>query len=52
MRVCRDVETGSWFDLVWFCPSEWKVLYVILTSLVLMVLVLSVGWTFVCCCKR
>uniref|UniRef100_A0A3Q3X7A3 PKD/Chitinase domain-containing protein n=1 Tax=Mola mola TaxID=94237 RepID=A0A3Q3X7A3_MOLML len=31
---------------------EWKLLYVILTSLVLMVLVLSVGWTFVCCCKR
>nr|XP_012780442.2 dyslexia-associated protein KIAA0319 [Maylandia zebra] len=31
---------------------EWKVLYVILTSFVLVVLILSLGWTFICCCKR
>ncbi|XP_040900735.1 dyslexia-associated protein KIAA0319 [Toxotes jaculatrix] len=31
---------------------EWRVLYVILTSFVLMVLILSVSWTFICCCKR
>ncbi|XP_051255294.1 dyslexia-associated protein KIAA0319 isoform X1 [Dicentrarchus labrax] len=31
---------------------EWRVLYVILTSFMLMVFILSVGWTFICCCKR
>ncbi|XP_034553415.1 uncharacterized protein LOC117822676 [Notolabrus celidotus] len=31
---------------------EWRVLYVILTSFMLMVLILSVSWTFICCCKR
>uniref|UniRef100_A0A3Q4H216 KIAA0319 n=1 Tax=Neolamprologus brichardi TaxID=32507 RepID=A0A3Q4H216_NEOBR len=31
---------------------EWRVLYVILTSFVLVVLILSLGWTFICCCKR
>lgn len=31
---------------------EWRVLYVILTSFVLVVLILSVSWTFICCCKR
>ncbi|TKS82731.1 Dyslexia-associated protein KIAA0319 [Collichthys lucidus] len=31
---------------------EWRVLYVILTSFVLMVFILSVSWTFICCCKR
>uniref|UniRef100_A0A3Q3SM69 KIAA0319 ortholog n=1 Tax=Mastacembelus armatus TaxID=205130 RepID=A0A3Q3SM69_9TELE len=31
---------------------EWRVLYVILTSFVLMVFILSVGWTFICCCRR
>lgn len=31
---------------------EWRVLYVILTSFMFMVLILSVSWTFICCCKR
>ncbi|CAI5661478.1 unnamed protein product [Oreochromis niloticus] len=31
---------------------EWRVLYVILTSFVLVVLILSLGWAFICCCKR
>ncbi|XP_023125606.2 dyslexia-associated protein KIAA0319 [Amphiprion ocellaris] len=31
---------------------EWRVLYVILTSFVLVVFILSVSWTFICCCKR
>ncbi|XP_070822070.1 dyslexia-associated protein KIAA0319 isoform X2 [Chaetodon trifascialis] len=31
---------------------EWRVLYVILTSFVLMVFILSISWTFICCCKR
>nr|XP_046256882.1 dyslexia-associated protein KIAA0319 homolog isoform X2 [Scatophagus argus] len=31
---------------------EWRVLYVILSSFVLVVFILSVGWTFICCCKR
>uniref|UniRef100_A0A8C3A630 KIAA0319 n=1 Tax=Cyclopterus lumpus TaxID=8103 RepID=A0A8C3A630_CYCLU len=31
---------------------EWRVLYVILTSFVLMVFILSVSWTFICCCRR
>uniref|UniRef100_A0A3B4X1W9 KIAA0319 n=1 Tax=Seriola lalandi dorsalis TaxID=1841481 RepID=A0A3B4X1W9_SERLL len=31
---------------------EWRVLYVILTSFMLMVFILSVSWTFICCCKR
>ncbi|XP_056299770.1 dyslexia-associated protein KIAA0319 homolog isoform X2 [Pseudoliparis swirei] len=31
---------------------EWRVLFVILTSLVLMVFILSVSWTFICCCRR
>ncbi|XP_037639869.1 dyslexia-associated protein KIAA0319 homolog isoform X1 [Sebastes umbrosus] len=31
---------------------EWRVLYVILTSFILMVLILSISWTFICCCKR
>ncbi|KAM7382834.1 hypothetical protein PAMP_002540 [Pampus punctatissimus] len=30
---------------------EWRVLYVILTSFILMVFILSVSWTFICCCK-
>nr|XP_019965805.1 PREDICTED: dyslexia-associated protein KIAA0319-like isoform X2 [Paralichthys olivaceus] len=32
--------------------TEWRVLYVILTSFLLMVVILSVSWTFICCCKR
>lgn len=32
--------------------SEWRVLYVILTSFMLVVFILSVSWTFICCCKR
>ncbi|XP_062254876.1 dyslexia-associated protein KIAA0319 [Platichthys flesus] len=31
---------------------EWRVLYVILTSVLLMGVILSVSWTFICCCKR
>ncbi|XP_060936822.1 dyslexia-associated protein KIAA0319 [Limanda limanda] len=31
---------------------EWRVLYVVLTSFLLMGVILSVSWTFVCCCKR
>ncbi|XP_035019703.2 dyslexia-associated protein KIAA0319 homolog isoform X2 [Hippoglossus stenolepis] len=31
---------------------EWRVLYVILTSFLLMGVILSVSWTFICCCKR
>ncbi|XP_074539030.1 dyslexia-associated protein KIAA0319 isoform X2 [Halichoeres trimaculatus] len=31
---------------------EWRVLYVILTSFMFMILILSVSWTFICCCKR
>ncbi|XP_049440832.1 dyslexia-associated protein KIAA0319 isoform X1 [Epinephelus fuscoguttatus] len=31
---------------------EWRVLYVILTSFMLMVFILSISWTFICCCKR
>ncbi|CAJ1061354.1 dyslexia-associated protein KIAA0319 homolog isoform X2 [Xyrichtys novacula] len=31
---------------------EWRVLYVILTSFILMIFILSVSWTFICCCKR
>ncbi|XP_047453889.1 dyslexia-associated protein KIAA0319 homolog [Mugil cephalus] len=31
---------------------EWRVLYVILTSFILMVLILSISWTFICCCRR
>ncbi|XP_039974657.1 dyslexia-associated protein KIAA0319 [Xiphias gladius] len=31
---------------------EWRVLYVILTSFMLMVFILCVSWTFICCCKR
>ncbi|KAI3360478.1 hypothetical protein L3Q82_002265 [Scortum barcoo] len=31
---------------------EWRVLYVILTSFMLMVFILSVSWTFICCCRR
>uniref|UniRef100_A0A3Q1GI93 KIAA0319 n=1 Tax=Acanthochromis polyacanthus TaxID=80966 RepID=A0A3Q1GI93_9TELE len=31
---------------------EWRVLYVILTSFMLVVFILSVSWTFICCCKR
>lgn len=31
---------------------EWRVLYVILTSFILVILILSVGWTFMCCCRR
>uniref|UniRef100_A0A674P7K0 KIAA0319 n=1 Tax=Takifugu rubripes TaxID=31033 RepID=A0A674P7K0_TAKRU len=31
---------------------EWRILYVILTSFLLVVFVLSISWTFICCCKR
>ncbi|XP_035465036.2 dyslexia-associated protein KIAA0319 homolog isoform X1 [Scophthalmus maximus] len=31
---------------------EWRILYVILTSFLLMVFILSVSWTFICCCRR
>uniref|UniRef100_A0A673A6W6 Si:ch73-215d9.1 n=1 Tax=Sphaeramia orbicularis TaxID=375764 RepID=A0A673A6W6_9TELE len=31
---------------------EWRVLYTILSSFILMVFILSVSWTFICCCKR
>ncbi|KAM9852030.1 dyslexia-associated protein KIAA0319 [Aulostomus maculatus] len=31
---------------------EWRVLYVILTCFLLVVLILSASWTFICCCKR
>ncbi|XP_061573824.1 dyslexia-associated protein KIAA0319-like [Cololabis saira] len=31
---------------------EWRVLYVIVSSFVLVVFILSAGWTFVCCCRR
>uniref|UniRef100_A0A672FXX7 Si:ch73-215d9.1 n=1 Tax=Salarias fasciatus TaxID=181472 RepID=A0A672FXX7_SALFA len=31
---------------------EWRVLYVILSSFVMVVFILSLGWTFICCCKR
>uniref|UniRef100_A0A665U7W1 Si:ch73-215d9.1 n=1 Tax=Echeneis naucrates TaxID=173247 RepID=A0A665U7W1_ECHNA len=31
---------------------EWRVLYVILTSFLLVVVILSLSWTFICCCKR
>ncbi|XP_041649068.1 dyslexia-associated protein KIAA0319 [Cheilinus undulatus] len=31
---------------------EWRVLYVILTSFMLMIIILTVSWTFICCCKR
>ncbi|XP_060889564.1 dyslexia-associated protein KIAA0319 homolog isoform X2 [Labrus mixtus] len=31
---------------------EWRVLYVVLTSFLLMVFILSVSWTFICCFKR
>ncbi|KAF1388516.1 hypothetical protein PFLUV_G00091080 [Perca fluviatilis] len=31
---------------------EWRVLYVILTSFMLVVFILSVSWTVICCCKR
>lgn len=31
---------------------DWRVLYVILSSFMLMVLILSAGWTFICCCRR
>ncbi|XP_072249562.1 dyslexia-associated protein KIAA0319 isoform X2 [Leuresthes tenuis] len=31
---------------------EWRVLYVILTSFVLIVFILALGWTFICCCRR
>ncbi|XP_044064472.1 dyslexia-associated protein KIAA0319 isoform X2 [Siniperca chuatsi] len=31
---------------------DWRVLYVILTSFMLVVFILSVGWTVICCCKR
>ncbi|XP_028436226.1 dyslexia-associated protein KIAA0319 isoform X3 [Perca flavescens] len=31
---------------------EWRVLYVILTSFMLVVFILSVSWAAICCCKR
>ncbi|XP_055358980.1 dyslexia-associated protein KIAA0319 isoform X2 [Betta splendens] len=31
---------------------EWRLLYVVLTSFMLVVSILSVSWTFACCCKR
>ncbi|XP_034029819.1 dyslexia-associated protein KIAA0319 isoform X2 [Thalassophryne amazonica] len=31
---------------------EWQALYVILTSFVVMIVILSISWTFICCCKR
>ncbi|XP_028280863.1 dyslexia-associated protein KIAA0319 [Parambassis ranga] len=31
---------------------EWRILYVILSSFVLVVLILSLSWTFMCCCRR
>ncbi|KAL6109923.1 kiaa0319 [Pungitius sinensis] len=31
---------------------EWRVLYVILSSFLLMVSILSLSWIFICCCKR
>ena len=45
--VSVDTVSLSWFDV-----SEWRVLYVILTSFMLMVFILSVSWTFICCCRR
>ncbi|KAM9783291.1 LOW QUALITY PROTEIN: dyslexia-associated protein KIAA0319 [Neosynchiropus ocellatus] len=31
---------------------EWRVLYVIVTSFAVVVLILCVGWTLFCCCRR
>ncbi|XP_038566272.1 dyslexia-associated protein KIAA0319 isoform X1 [Micropterus salmoides] len=31
---------------------EWRVLYVILTSFILMIFILSISWTVICCCRR
>uniref|UniRef100_A0A3P8W7G6 KIAA0319 n=1 Tax=Cynoglossus semilaevis TaxID=244447 RepID=A0A3P8W7G6_CYNSE len=31
---------------------EWRVLYVILSSFLMMVLILSISWTFICCRRR
>ncbi|XP_015259746.1 PREDICTED: dyslexia-associated protein KIAA0319 homolog isoform X3 [Cyprinodon variegatus] len=31
---------------------EWRVLYVILSSFLMMVLILSLSWTFICCSRR
>ncbi|KAM8870029.1 dyslexia-associated protein KIAA0319 isoform 2-T4 [Spinachia spinachia] len=31
---------------------EWRVLYVVLTSFLLMVSILSLSWIFICCCRR
>nr|XP_040021201.1 dyslexia-associated protein KIAA0319 homolog isoform X7 [Gasterosteus aculeatus aculeatus] len=31
---------------------EWRVLYVILTSFLLMVSILCLSWIFICCCRR
>ncbi|XP_058503463.1 dyslexia-associated protein KIAA0319 isoform X3 [Solea solea] len=31
---------------------EWRMLYVILTSFLLMVFILTVSWTFICCCRK
>ncbi|XP_024114153.1 dyslexia-associated protein KIAA0319 isoform X2 [Oryzias melastigma] len=31
---------------------EWRVLYVILTSFILVIFILSLGWTFMCCRRR
>lgn len=39
-------------ELTCVCASEWRVLHVILTSFTLVVFILSVGWTFICCCRR
>lgn len=30
---------------------EWQLLYVILSSFVLVILVLTISWTFICCCR-
>ncbi|KAJ0000624.1 hypothetical protein NQD34_012466 [Periophthalmus magnuspinnatus] len=32
--------------------SEWRVLYVILSGFILVLLILSATWTFMCCCRR
>ncbi|XP_055019307.1 dyslexia-associated protein KIAA0319 homolog [Boleophthalmus pectinirostris] len=31
---------------------EWRVLYVILSGFILVLLILSAAWTFMCCCRR
>uniref|UniRef100_A0A8C6TBF3 PKD/Chitinase domain-containing protein n=1 Tax=Neogobius melanostomus TaxID=47308 RepID=A0A8C6TBF3_9GOBI len=31
---------------------EWRVLYVILSGFILVILILSAVWTFMCCCRR